>query len=69
MAFNSGMKDGYLGNDLTSPVFLDFCTTIMDFDRQLDLSEQRSTGFTEEIDTKDAWWTAFEKFRAAKILP
>jgi len=63
-----GLKDGHLENDITSPVFLDFCTTIMDFDRQLDLSEQRNTGFTEETDTKDAWWTALEKFRAAKVI-
>jgi hypothetical protein len=63
-----GLKDGHLENNITSPVFLDFCTTIMDFDRQLDLSEQRSTGFTEETDTKDAWWTALEKFRTAKVI-
>ncbi|TVY42097.1 Short chain dehydrogenase [Lachnellula occidentalis] len=69
MAAKHQLRDTYIGNPSSSPTFLHFCTTIMDFDRQLDLLEQRSTGFTEETDTKGAWWPAFEKFRAGKIIP
>lgn len=70
MVAKLGLKAGYMDNDITSPVFLHFCTTIMDFDRQVDLSEQRSTGFTEEnTDTKGIWAATFEKFRGAKIIP
>jgi len=43
------------------------------FDRQLDLSKQHKAwndgGKAEEVDSKTAWWTAFERFRRAKIIP
>ncbi|KAI6894045.1 hypothetical protein KC318_g12208 [Hortaea werneckii] len=40
-----------------------------DFDRQMDLSKARSVGFEEEIDTAQGYLIAWERMRAAKILP
>ncbi|KAI7153927.1 hypothetical protein KC349_g8017 [Hortaea werneckii] len=40
-----------------------------DFDRQMDLSKARSAGFKEEIDTAQGYLIAWERMRAAKILP
>ncbi|KAM5387026.1 hypothetical protein ACJZ2D_000319 [Fusarium nematophilum] len=40
-----------------------------DYDRQFDLSRARSVGFTEEIDTVQGYFEAWERMRAAKQLP
>lgn len=41
---------------------------LMDFDRPLNLARARDLGFTEEVDTKTAWYTAFDRARRAKLL-
>ncbi|KAK5118000.1 hypothetical protein LTR62_004044 [Meristemomyces frigidus] len=68
-----GLTTGRVGNDRSMAGFQYFIMTMFDFDRQLDLSKQHkawnSGGKAEEIDSKTAWWTAFERFRAAKIIP
>jgi hypothetical protein len=44
---------------------------MFDFDRQLDLTKQHAMmgDLKEEIDTKTAWYTAFDRYRQAKIIP
>lgn len=45
----------------------------MDFDRQTDLTRMHRTwsqdGKVEEADTKTVWWTVFQRFRDARIIP
>ncbi|KAH7123158.1 hypothetical protein EDB81DRAFT_700019 [Dactylonectria macrodidyma] len=46
-----------------------FMLVQFDFDRQYDLSRSREVGFAEEIDTAQGYITAWERMRAAKLLP
>ncbi|KAM0489474.1 hypothetical protein ACHAP8_012537 [Fusarium lateritium] len=46
-----------------------FMMVDFDFDRQYDLSQARSVGFLEEIDTVHGYILSWERMRAAKILP
>ncbi|KAK5128223.1 hypothetical protein LTR85_002890 [Meristemomyces frigidus] len=68
-----GLATGRVGNDRSLAGFQYFIMTMFDFDRQLDLSKQHKAwsqgGKVEELDSKQAWWTAFERFRDAKIIP
>ena len=68
-----GLATGRVGNDRSLGGFQYFIMTLFSFNRQLDLSAQHKAwsrgGKAEEIDSKQAWWTAFERFRAAKIIP
>lgn len=43
-------------------------TSVMDFDRHLDLGRARALGFDEELSSKDSWYTAFDRLRKAKLL-
>ena len=43
--------------------------TVFDFDRHYDLSNAKSVGFNEKIDTVEGYRTAFERMREAKIIP
>lgn len=67
------LATGRVNNDKSLAGFQYFVMTMLDFDRQLDLSKQHKAwnqdGKVEEIDSKQAWWTAFERFRKAKIIP
>ncbi|KAK5674471.1 hypothetical protein LTS10_012859 [Elasticomyces elasticus] len=62
-----------VGNERSLGGFDYFIMTMFDFDRHLDLSKEikawNQGGKAEEIDTKTAWWTTFERFRQAKIIP
>lgn len=49
--------------------FLHFVMKEFDFDRQYDLTEARSVGFSEEIDTVAGYTTAFDRMREAKVIP
>lgn len=40
-----------------------------DFDREFDLTRSREVGFSVEIDTVEGYIIAWERMRAAKILP
>lgn len=39
------------------------------FDRDFDLGEARSIGFTESVDHVKGYHVAFDRMRAAKIIP
>lgn len=68
-----GLQTGRVGNDRSLAGFQYFIMTMFDFDRQLDLSKMQGDwgkgGKVEEADAKGAWWTAFDRFRAANIIP
>ncbi|KAK3691343.1 hypothetical protein LTR37_018704 [Vermiconidia calcicola] len=66
-----GLATGRVGNDRSLAIFQYFIMTLLCFDRQLDLTnELKAWGEkAEEIDAKTAWWTAFRRFRDAKIIP
>ncbi|KAL2794845.1 hypothetical protein BJX66DRAFT_351009 [Aspergillus keveii] len=66
-----GLKGGRVGNEKSLSIVPQFLMGMFDFDRQLDMSkchEAWGDAF-EETDVKGAWWTAFERFRAARIIP
>lgn len=46
-----------------------FMLVDFDFDRQYDLSRSREVGFSEEIDTVEGYVLAWERMKAANILP
>lgn len=66
-----GLQTGRVGNERTFGGFQYFIMTMFDFDRQLDMSKTHGVWGKEkvEVDVKGAWWTAFERFRMAKIIP
>jgi hypothetical protein len=66
-----GLKTGRVGNDRSFTGFPYFIMTMFNFDRHLDMSKTHEMmgDSTEEVDTKAAWWTAFDRFRQAKIIP
>lgn len=70
----NGLATGRVGNDRSLAIFQAFIMTFLCFDRQLDLSKAHKAwssggGKVEEIDAKTCWWTAFQRFRDAKIIP
>lgn len=48
---------------------LQFMMVDFDFDREFDMSRAREVGFHEEIDTVEGYVVAWNRMRAAKILP
>jgi hypothetical protein len=66
-----GLQTGRAGNDRSVGIFPIFIMRMFDFDRQLDMSKMHKAWgkAKEEVDTKTAWWTAFDRFRKAKIIP
>ena len=62
-----GLKEGRMEG--YSWGFLDFVMRVFDFDRQYDLSRARGVGFDEEVDTVEGYRMAFERMRAAKVIP
>ncbi|QDS70283.1 hypothetical protein FKW77_007900 [Venturia effusa] len=71
MAEENGLKGGRVGNDRSFGGFPYAIMTMFDFDRQLDMTKTHEAwgSGVEETDTKGAWWTVFERFRQAKIIP
>jgi hypothetical protein len=63
-----GLQTGRVGNDRSLRGYDYFIMTMFDFDRQLDLKKSQET-WGEETDIKGTWWTAFDRFRKAKIIP
>ena len=67
------LATGRVGNNRSLAGFQYFIMTMFNFDRQLDLSRQHQSwaqaGKAEEVDSKHAWWTAFDRFRQARIIP
>jgi hypothetical protein len=66
-----GLQTGRVGNDLSYGGFPYFIMTMFNFDRELDMTKMHKAWGkdVEETDAKGAWWTAFERFRKAKIIP
>ena len=62
-----GLKAGRL--EAYGWAFLYFIMDKFDFDREYDLSKARSVGFKESIDTVKGYTTAFDRMRAAKVIP
>lgn len=57
-----------LDNDLANPGFQKYIMSLFVFERVMSLEAMREAGFSEEVDEKTAWYTAFDRFRAAKII-
>ncbi|KAF7185709.1 Short chain dehydrogenase sirQ [Pseudocercospora fuligena] len=66
-----GLVTGRVGNDRSLATFQHFIMTLFNFDRSLDLGRQNQAWgeAAEEKDSKRVWWTAFQRFRDAKIIP
>ncbi|KAF1990415.1 hypothetical protein K402DRAFT_348521 [Aulographum hederae CBS 113979] len=66
-----GLVGGRVGNDRSFGGFPYFIMTMFNFDRHMDMGKTHKTWgkAKEETDAKGAWWTAFERFRRAKIIP
>lgn len=62
-----GLKAGRL--EAYPWAFLYFIMDQFDFDRQYDLSKARAVGFDETVDTVKGYTMAFDRMRAAKIIP
>jgi hypothetical protein len=71
MEKEKGLVAGRVGNDRSYGGFPFFIMSMFDFDRHLDMTKcHKAWGDQkEEIDTKTAWWTAFDRFREANIIP
>ena len=65
------LQTGRVGNERSYSGFPYFIMTMFNFDRQLDMSKMHKAWgkAVEETDAKGAWWTAFDRFRRAKIIP
>lgn len=65
------LQSGRVGNERSYSGFPYFIMTMFNFDRHLDMNKMhRAWGNAkEETDAKGAWWTAFDRFRKAKIIP
>ncbi|CAG8978764.1 hypothetical protein HYALB_00012496, partial [Hymenoscyphus albidus] len=66
-----GLQTGRVGNERSFGGFQYFIMTMFDFHRHLDMSESHNAwgDKKEETDVKGAWWTAFDRFRKARIIP
>ena len=66
-----GLVPGRVQNDRSFGGFPMFIMSMMDKDRPLDMSKchEMLGEYKEEVDTKQAWYTAFDRFRTAKIIP
>ncbi|GJP92948.1 short chain dehydrogenase sirQ like protein [Aspergillus niger] len=66
-----GLKTGRVGNNKSYGDFARVMMTLCDLDRQLDMSKTHAMmgSAKVETDSRGAWWTAFDRFRRAKIIP
>jgi hypothetical protein len=63
---------GRVGNQRTFGGFPYFIMTMFNFDRHLDMTEfdkAWDNSVMKSIDSKTAWWIAFDRFKAAGIIP
>lgn len=67
-----GLATGRVGNDRSLATYQYFIMTMFDFDRPLDLTKMHQAwsqgGQAEEQSAREMWWTAFQRFRDAKII-
>ncbi|KAL4908670.1 hypothetical protein BDW74DRAFT_188577 [Aspergillus multicolor] len=66
-----GLKGGRVGNEKSLTIVSNFLMNQFDFDRQVDMTKMhRAWGDAkEETDVQGAWHVAFDRFRAANIIP
>lgn len=64
-----GLRDGGLDNEKANSKFPEYIMSHFTFDRVMSLEATRAVGFIEERDERSSWFLAFERFRAAKIIP
>lgn len=66
-----GLKTGRVGNDRSLTVVPNFLMGQFDFDREIDATKMHEAwgAAKEEIDIQGGWHTAFDRFRAARIIP
>lgn len=69
IAKRSGLRSGFVTNDLLNPAIFQFMTGEMNFDRQLSLSRSRRIGFQQTLSENDAWSQVIQRFRDARIIP
>lgn len=66
-----GLKGGRVGNQRSFGGFAYYIMTMFNFDRQLDMTKCFEMMGDDKVEytTKEAFYTAFNRFRAAKIIP
>ncbi|KAG2419077.1 hypothetical protein HFD88_002181 [Aspergillus terreus] len=67
-----GLREGHVGkNERSFQFFPFFIMTMLNFDRQLDMTKMHAAwgDAKEELTTQQAWYTAFDRFREAQIIP
>ncbi|KAJ2895273.1 hypothetical protein MKZ38_006738 [Zalerion maritima] len=66
-----GLQSGRVGNNRSYGGFAHFIMSMFDFDRHLDMTKchEMMGEAAEEIDSKTAWYTAFDRFKKAEIIP
>lgn len=66
-----GLKTDRVGNDRSLTAVPNFLMGQFDFDREIDLTKMHEAWgpAKEEIDIQGGWHTAFDRFRAARIIP
>ena len=66
-----GLVSGRVGNERSFGPFPYFIMTMLNFDRNMDMSQTQDMmgDLKENLTTQQAWYTAFDRFRKAKIIP
>ncbi|CAL5867965.1 uncharacterized protein PFLUO_LOCUS2188 [Penicillium psychrofluorescens] len=66
-----GLETGRVANDRSFPYLPIGILSMMKCDRQLDSTKTHAAWgkATEELDVKQSWYTAFDRFRTARIIP
>ena len=59
----------FLDDELANPKFQFYIMSLFTFDRVMAVDAMRGAGFDEEIDEKQSWYCAFDRFRQAKLIP
>lgn len=63
------LRKGSSDNDMMNGDLVWFLTTRLERDRHMSLKRMRAAGFHNSMDEKQAWFSAFERFRDARIIP
>lgn len=65
-----GLQSGRVGNDRSFGGFAYFIMTMLNFDRHMDMTKTNEMmgKYAHDVDTKGSWWTAFDRFKKAKII-
>lgn len=69
LAQEHNLCSGVLENEKANVNFPEYIMSHFTFDRVMSLDAMRVAGFKEERDEKTSWFLAFDRFRAAKIIP